>query len=231
MNKPPAFQLYANNFLTGTADFTPEEVGAYIRLLCYQWDRGSLPSDIKKLKNLAGCTEDALASIMHKFEPSGEGTIQNSKLEKVRRAQEDFRKSRSENALRGWEGEKAVKRKDALASKVHKLRRCKKDALQSSVLNSNTSPNPFGDGVEEGKLPFDSPEFEAAVRDWKIYRKEIKKPLTPSMLASQFNHFSEIGEKRSIAGIRNSIFKGWQGFKEPEEDRRNGQPQGAGYAI
>jgi uncharacterized protein YdaU (DUF1376 family) len=36
MNKPPAFQFYADDFLGGTIDLTTEEVGAYIRLLCFQ---------------------------------------------------------------------------------------------------------------------------------------------------------------------------------------------------
>jgi len=33
MNKAPAFQFYASDFLVDTAEMTNQEVGAYIRLL------------------------------------------------------------------------------------------------------------------------------------------------------------------------------------------------------
>ena len=36
-NKAPAFQLYAQDFLTGVMDLTMEERGVYITLLCKQW--------------------------------------------------------------------------------------------------------------------------------------------------------------------------------------------------
>ena len=35
--KSPAFQLYAQDFLTGVMDLTMEERGVYITLLCKQW--------------------------------------------------------------------------------------------------------------------------------------------------------------------------------------------------
>jgi len=43
MSKDPAFLLYSGDFLNGTADMEPEEVGVYIRLLCYQH---SLPTSL-----------------------------------------------------------------------------------------------------------------------------------------------------------------------------------------
>ncbi len=144
MNKPPAFQFYAGDFLNGTASFTAEETGAYIRLLCHQWDKGTLPLDPKRLCILAGCTEDALASIMHKFASDGNGGLQNHRLEKTRQKQKAFKQSRSQNALGGWEGEKGEARRHALASKVHKLRRSKKHGLHSSS-SYNTTPTPSSD--------------------------------------------------------------------------------------
>ena len=55
MSKDPAFLLYSGDFLNGTADMEPEEVGVYIRLLCYQHQRGHLPDDERKLFRLSGC--------------------------------------------------------------------------------------------------------------------------------------------------------------------------------
>ncbi|MCR6656641.1 MAG: YdaU family protein [Opitutus sp.] len=96
MKQAPAFQLYAQDFLVGTADMSAEEVGGYIRLLCYQWAKGSLPNDPEKLKNLSGCTSDACASIMLKFRICEDGALRNERLEEVRAEQLSYRQSRSE---------------------------------------------------------------------------------------------------------------------------------------
>ena len=48
--KDPAFLFYPSDFLAGTAHFTDEEVGAYIKLLCHQFNMGRLPQE--KIKRL-----------------------------------------------------------------------------------------------------------------------------------------------------------------------------------
>lgn len=102
MKKPPAFQLYAGDFLSGTQDMTCEEVGAYIRLLCVEWDRGELPNDPTRLQVLAGCTADACAFVMKKFRINEAGNLQNARLEEVRTQQQKYRESRSLNASKRW---------------------------------------------------------------------------------------------------------------------------------
>ena len=42
MAKDPAFLFYYQDFLVGTSFMTLEEIGAYIKLLCFQADRGPL---------------------------------------------------------------------------------------------------------------------------------------------------------------------------------------------
>ncbi|WP_378181998.1 DUF1376 domain-containing protein [Aquimarina sp. SS2-1] len=52
MKKDPAVLWYTNDFLEGTADLSPEEIGVYTILLCYQHRRGFLPDNLKKLSRL-----------------------------------------------------------------------------------------------------------------------------------------------------------------------------------
>lgn len=93
--KPPAFQFYADDFIGGTCDLSAEEVGAYIRLLCYQWNKGAVPiAEPSKLSRIAGC--EVSPDVMAKF-PDGK----NVRLEEVRGIQDEFRASRS---LAGREG-------------------------------------------------------------------------------------------------------------------------------
>src|SRR6185312_11765498 len=49
--KSPAFQFYPNDFLGSgsVAAMTLEEIGAYVLLLCYEWNEGGLPDDLDRL--------------------------------------------------------------------------------------------------------------------------------------------------------------------------------------
>lgn len=90
MQKPPAFPLYARDFLSGSARMSLQEVGAYIRLLCHEWDCGDVPSIPKVRARLIGCslaTERKIwAAIRNKFELRGDAYI-NARLERERQKQ------------------------------------------------------------------------------------------------------------------------------------------------
>jgi uncharacterized protein YdaU (DUF1376 family) len=57
MAKDPAFLMYSNNWLQGTSEFTKEEKGIYIDLLCHQHQDKGLPNDTKKLARKVGMSE------------------------------------------------------------------------------------------------------------------------------------------------------------------------------
>lgn len=68
---------------------------------------------------------------------------------------------------------------------------------------------------------------------WEQYRKEIKKPITPSSRTQLLRDFVKWGEARAEAAVSYTIGKGWQGLVEPET-RTNGksgggQPRGFGH--
>jgi uncharacterized protein YdaU (DUF1376 family) len=98
--KPPAFQFYTDDFLGGTMNFTDSEAGLYIRLLCVQWNTGSVPDDDLELKNY-GKGETPVDRIRLKFKKCADGNLRNSRMEIERKKQKAFRKSRSENGKLG----------------------------------------------------------------------------------------------------------------------------------
>lgn len=155
MAKAPAFQFYASDFMVGTMDMTAEETGGYIRLLCYQWDKGSIPNDHSRLLTLTGCTSNALASILVKFKIGSDGLLRNVRLEEVRVKQNEFSKSRADNANKRWS-----KEADASASKVHQSSICINDALllqsssstPSSISTTTSSPKKDVGPVSAEKL-------------------------------------------------------------------------------
>lgn len=102
MKPSPAFQLYAQDFLVGTADLTAEETGAYIRLLCYQWVKHGLPKDDRKLMQLSGITDAyVLGNVLAKFRLCEDEIYRNDRLESVRLKQDEYRSKQSKNGQKG----------------------------------------------------------------------------------------------------------------------------------
>ena len=99
MNKPPAFQFYPDNFRDGVADFSQEEIGAYMMLLCYQWSHGCIPKDRARMERAACGTVSG--HVLRKFPEGADGELRNPRLERERVKQSDFRKQCAENGKSG----------------------------------------------------------------------------------------------------------------------------------
>jgi hypothetical protein len=73
--KDPAILFYTSDFLSGTMTMTNEQVGAYMRLLCLQHQKGELSE--KDMLFICGTRDE---DIWNKFEKSESGTYFNSRL-------------------------------------------------------------------------------------------------------------------------------------------------------
>jgi len=104
MAKSPAFQFYAADFLTDTAEMTDQEVGVYIRLLSHQWVNGSINSDPERLGSIATGVLAVWQHIAYKFEEGEDGRLRNQRLEKTRQEQDENREKRR---IAGSKGGKA----------------------------------------------------------------------------------------------------------------------------
>ncbi len=129
--KAPAFQFYAENFLNGTADMSAEEAGAYIRLLCHQWHKGSVPNDIKKLMHLTHAKKSSIQNIMYKFNTGEDGQLRNQRMEITRQEQKEFRERQKANGLLGGRP-KAITQTEAKENPNHNPNHNPKKALLSS---------------------------------------------------------------------------------------------------
>jgi uncharacterized protein YdaU (DUF1376 family) len=98
-NKSPAFQFYARDFLTGTATMSLQEVGAYVKLLAYQWDSGSVPDSPRDRARILSCTaaqEKAVWGVLvKKFVLRGDAYL-NERLEEERSKQAEYRRRQSD---------------------------------------------------------------------------------------------------------------------------------------
>lgn len=97
--KSPAFQFYAKDFLTGTASMSLVERGAYVTLLAYEWDAGSVPDSARDRARILGCTaaqERAVwSALVKKFVLRGDAYV-NERLEEERAKQAEYRRRQSD---------------------------------------------------------------------------------------------------------------------------------------
>lgn len=92
--RSPAFQFYADDFLAGTLVMDQADVGAYIRLLCHQWSRGSIPAEAEKQQRLAGGSVSA--DVLAKFRLQPDGRLVNERMEQERQKQAAYREMQAE---------------------------------------------------------------------------------------------------------------------------------------
>jgi len=86
MKTPPAWQCYAQDFLTDVQEWDDVAVGIYFRFLNYQWINRTIPSTIKGLTTLCNSDEATVERcwndhIKYKFRESPEGRFYNKRLE------------------------------------------------------------------------------------------------------------------------------------------------------
>jgi len=96
INKDPAFLFYYQDFLIGTEFMPNEEVGAYIRILAHQADKGHLTEK----QVLSICRGYAFTdSLKEKFVLDPEGKYYNVRLDEEMKKRRKFAESRRNNAL------------------------------------------------------------------------------------------------------------------------------------
>ena len=101
--KSPAFQFYVQDFLTGTMHMSAEEIGAYILLLCHQWDKGALPDNDKDLLKISRTRLKILEQVKTKFVKGEDGLLRNARLEKEREKQAAYKEKMAEAGRKSGE--------------------------------------------------------------------------------------------------------------------------------
>lgn len=145
--KPPAFPLYAQDFLVGTTFMTPAQRGGYVVLLCHQWVHGGLPDNLESAALLSGISGIDLALVWQKFACDSDGMRRNARLERVRAELGAFSAKQSGNAKKGWEKRRNAPRKNAKGNAKSDAKGVPKTCSSSS--SSYTPIVPKGDAGDD----------------------------------------------------------------------------------
>jgi uncharacterized protein YdaU (DUF1376 family) len=100
--------LYTSDLVSSCVDMTPQQFGAYVRLLCYAWDNGGVPNDASACGRIAGGIDASdWKVIRRRLEILDEGTekerLSHGRLEIEREKQANLHDSRSEAGKRAAE--------------------------------------------------------------------------------------------------------------------------------
>ena len=225
--KAPAFQLYTDDFLAGTIEMSQEEVGQFIRLLCHQWNRGSIPVETEKQQRLAGgCVS---VDVLAKFDYCEDGLLRNNRLESVRTEKGKFLQSQSEKGKLSAEKRRleALQRQSQSNQNPTAVEPVLQPDGQPNGQPKFNSPSPtpnkkdtaapkspwdVGFGVE---LPnsFQTEDCLQAVKLWLQYKSERKEGYKKTGLTASLTKWSnEFSPAEFPSAVENSIASGWKGI-------------------
>lgn len=151
-NKPPAFQLYAQDFLTGVVYLTNEEIGIYVKMLCKQWTDGKIP--IARLHFLVGKSWGDLSDELKNKFKTEDVFLFNERLEIERKKMCEKSKKAKKSAQARWNND---------AMRTHNKRIYENDAI-------------IEDEIEDEDEIENEIEIYPAFDDfWELYDKKVGK--------------------------------------------------------
>lgn len=176
--KSPAFQFYAGDWLSSqrVALMSLEEEGAYIRLLAFCWQHGSIPAEPEQIARLIGkgASTTLATTLATMFEPGGEGLI-HRRLEDEREKQKVWSEKSSAGGKKSAESRRRAKEAKNSPPEIQPpLQGCLPiGSNQNATLHSSSSSSNIpllfpheGEGHEKERvLP----------KDWKSLTKEQRK--------------------------------------------------------
>lgn len=71
--------------------------------------------------------------------------------------------------------------------------------------------------------PLKTPEFLEVWKRWKEHRRQIRKPLSRSMIEMQLKKLASYGPSGAVESIEQSLCNGWQGLFEPKGNAASGK--------
>jgi uncharacterized protein YdaU (DUF1376 family) len=204
MSKAPYFPFYVRNWLCSrTVVAMPgAAVKAYLYLLSEAWlqtPRATLPNDDGELASMARVSAEDWASIKNDI----------LRAFKIGECEEHKGRLFNETQLeisRKWENNQRHNNKNAKRTRIKREVNAPLKEIAIAIPSSLSSSSSFLSSWDE----------------WVIYRKKIKKTMTPMTQEKQLSKMAKWGPDRAIAAINLSIEKGWTGIFEPKKDDSEG---------
>lgn len=248
-SRPPSFDFYPEDFLAGTMHLHPICIGIYIRLLCFQWSHGAIPSERRQLMQVTGAMPDELdgylSQVLQKFEKGEDGQYRNARLERERARKTAVSQSRANAAGARWSSrpsEHGESNGDANASAnasanddaKHMLPNRKREVGSrkqeegSSGVRKKAQEETIGEWVIPQNL--DTEEVRLLLDEFEIMRRDkIGKPIKDRAASSRrLKKFRDV--QHLVDTLEACIAEGWQGLDPTYIKPEGGQPRQQTFA-
>tara|TARA_Y100000401_G_C8326015_1_gene228355 strand:+ start:9709 stop:10398 length:690 start_codon:yes stop_codon:yes gene_type:complete len=208
MNKdyknPPAFQFYAQDFMTGTLTMTNEEVGIFLRLLLVQWTKNIVAKE-RLIRIIDMDWEHVPPIVKEKFDDRGDYLINKRLLEYSIERRAFIEKQRS-NGQKGGRPKNPKVNPNKSSSLKNEERREKKE-------------------VKEVVYPYNDADFIASWKNWKEYKK-LEFKFNYKSLQSEQAALTQLGnnskdKQEAMYMMINAMAKGWKGIYKVKENEKN----------
>ena len=164
IEKAPAFSFYAKDFMLGTLNMSLAERGAYITLLAYQWDSGSVPADALALSRVLGCSRleagKVWPRVSEKFKQGEDGAWRNDRLELERTRQAARRDALAANGRLGGRP----------PTKLEETKRLTKPEPNENQKQSLPSPSPSPSPIVVASQLRSEPSVDLSDDDTMLHR-------------------------------------------------------------
>ena len=176
----PAFQFYPADFLTdeNVVVMTNEEIGCYMKLLCYCWREGTIPAEVAKLARLCGVDSTAMAllwpAIQKCFEQDRDqpDRLVHPRLEEEREKQEKFRAKKAEAGRDGaksrWANKKRIMAQPSVCHKQENGTAIGLPMAKDSSSSLSSSSSLLGTYKGKGQPSYAIPASEAEAVEWCV---------------------------------------------------------------
>ena len=216
--------FYADDFLAGTMELSQEEVGQFIRLLCHQWNRGSIPVATEKQQRLTGgCVS---VDVLAKFKLYDDGELRNERLEEVRSERDRFLQQQAEKGRKSAELRKQAS--TAVQPDTQPETNHGSTAVEIRLQPESNSPSPSPSPKKERQtvrsewelipgveLPdcFRTQNCLEATKLWLQYKTEKRETYKKTGLTMTLTKWSnEFTPAELPSAIERSIANGWKGL-------------------
>lgn len=105
----PYMRLWIDDIRGSCADMSAAQFGAHMRLLMHAWERGSIPTDQRRIMRIVGEIEtNELPAVLERWQDTGQGTYVNPRQERERQRLTKHTSTRADAGRRGanerWNG-------------------------------------------------------------------------------------------------------------------------------
>lgn len=209
MAKDPAVLFYTSDFLTGTLTMSDEQIGKYIKLLCFQHQKGILSE--KDMMNICKTYDE---EIWAKFVKCEEGYY-NKRMREEADKRRAYSESRRNNKLKIKKAEHMTNISSSYEEHMENENEIVNEHINKDIIINKEKTQKIK--IDKEPLVFISPDWESLWQGWADYKKTehrdgYKSAKTEQVAINKLVEMSGGDLRKAQEIVKQSIANRWKGL-------------------